>query len=152
MHSYSQLQEGLNLELMKASSVSGAGTYQALCLAAKNEERRLAELRKQHLHKKSLSGHSQTTVAPSQSHKGGHGERRLLPKDRGSGKSSLRCYNCNEVSHLLKTVRNPAPRVRVDRKLTHLETQALLTLGRLQLPNQPRIRWISSYLEVMTKQ
>ena len=104
---HSQLQEGLKLELMKASSVSGAGTYQALCLAAKNEERRLAELRKRHFYKKSLPGHSQTTVAPSQSHKRGQGDRRPPPKDRGSGKSSLRCYNCNEVGHLSKDCKKP---------------------------------------------
>ena len=99
---------------MKASSVSGAGTYQALCLAAKNEERRLAELRKRHLYrgvassalrKKSLPGHSQTTVAPS--HKRGHGERRSPPKDSRSGKSSLRCYNCNKVDHLSKDCKKP---------------------------------------------
>ena len=37
---YSQMQEGLS------AAVSGAGSYQALCLASKNEERRLAELTK----------------------------------------------------------------------------------------------------------
>ena len=41
---YSQMQKGLKIELMRAAAVSGAGSYQALCLAAKNEERRLAEL------------------------------------------------------------------------------------------------------------
>ena len=87
--------------------MSGTGTYQALCLAAKNEESQLAELRKQHLYKKSLPGHSQTTVAPSQSHKRGHGERRPPPKDRGSGKASLRCYNCNEVGHFSKDCKKP---------------------------------------------
>ena len=38
---HSQLQEGLHYELMKAPSVSGALTYQALVMAAKNEERRI---------------------------------------------------------------------------------------------------------------
>ena len=104
---HSQLQEGLQLELMKASSVSGAGTHQALCLAAKNEERQLAELRKRHLYKKSLPGHLQTTVAPSQSLKRGHGKRRPPPKDRGSGKFRLRCYNCNEFGHLSKDCKKP---------------------------------------------
>ena len=31
---------------MKASAVSGAQSYKELCLAARNEEKRLAELRK----------------------------------------------------------------------------------------------------------
>ena len=42
---HGQLQEGLQYDIMKAPSVSGAQTYKQLCLAAKNEKR-LAELRK----------------------------------------------------------------------------------------------------------
>ena len=56
---HSQLQEGLNLELMKASSVSGSETYPALCLAAKNEEHRLAEMKKRQLYRKSNSNQPQ---------------------------------------------------------------------------------------------
>ena len=41
---YGQLQEGLKYELMKASAVSGTKDYQELCISARNEERRLAEL------------------------------------------------------------------------------------------------------------
>ena len=41
---HSQLQEGLRYDLMRAPAVSGAQMYKELCLAAKNEERRLAEL------------------------------------------------------------------------------------------------------------
>ena len=43
---YGQLQEGLRYVLMQGPAVSGAADYKALCLAAKNEERRLAELKK----------------------------------------------------------------------------------------------------------
>ena len=38
---YAQLQEGLCYELMKAPSVSGALEYKTLCIAAKNEEKRI---------------------------------------------------------------------------------------------------------------
>ena len=41
---YAQLQEGLKYVLMKAPAVSGAQGYQELCVAARNEERRLNEL------------------------------------------------------------------------------------------------------------
>ena len=41
---YCQLQEGLCYEVMKAPAVSGAAEYQELCVAARNEERRLADL------------------------------------------------------------------------------------------------------------
>ena len=43
---YVQLQEGLKYALIKAPAVSGAQRYQELCVAAKNEERRLNELNK----------------------------------------------------------------------------------------------------------
>ena len=43
---YGQLQEGLHLQLMRAPSVSGAKKYQELVVVAKNEERRLADLKR----------------------------------------------------------------------------------------------------------
>ena len=46
---YCQLQEGLSYSLMKSPAVSGARNYVELTLAAKNEEKRQAELsRRQH--------------------------------------------------------------------------------------------------------
>ena len=36
---YSQLQEGLKFKLMRSLSVSGTQSYNALCLAAKKEEK-----------------------------------------------------------------------------------------------------------------
>ena len=42
---YAQLQEGLKYVLMKAPAVSGTQEYKELCVAAKNEERWLVELR-----------------------------------------------------------------------------------------------------------
>ena len=43
---YGQLQSGLAFELSKTPAVSGARNYEELCIATKNEERRLAELEK----------------------------------------------------------------------------------------------------------
>ena len=43
---YGQLQEGLTYTLMESPAVSGAQNYKGLCLAAKREERRLAELKR----------------------------------------------------------------------------------------------------------
>ena len=48
---HGQLQEGLKVELMRSPSVSGAQSYSGLCMTAKNEERRLAELKKQQHYK-----------------------------------------------------------------------------------------------------
>ena len=43
---HSQLQEGLSYELMKIPAISGSHFYQELCLTAKNEKKRLAELKR----------------------------------------------------------------------------------------------------------
>ena len=43
---HGQLQDALKYEIMKAPAVSGAQSYTALCLASRNEEKRLLELRK----------------------------------------------------------------------------------------------------------
>ena len=43
---HGQLQEGLKFELMRSPLVSGAQSYNALCLAAKNKEKLLAELKR----------------------------------------------------------------------------------------------------------
>ena len=44
---YNQLQEDLKDNLMEGPAVSGTADHQVLCIAAKNEERRQVELRKQ---------------------------------------------------------------------------------------------------------
>ena len=46
---YGQLQEGLQLSIIRSPSVSGTltyKTYKELCMAAKHEEKRLVEVRK----------------------------------------------------------------------------------------------------------
>ena len=75
---HGQLQEGLKYDIMKAPSVSGAQTYKQLCLAAKNEEKRLAELKRQH-----YSTPQATTPNPAQ----------------GGDK---KCYVCNKAGHLAR--------------------------------------------------
>ena len=45
---YGQLQEGLRYRIMEAPAMSGTTDYRALCLAAKTEEKRLAELKKRY--------------------------------------------------------------------------------------------------------
>ena len=45
-----QLQEGLRDKILESPIVVGSLDYTALCLAAKNEERRLTELARRHHH------------------------------------------------------------------------------------------------------
>lgn len=52
---HSQLQEGLKYDIMKAPAVSGSHGYKELCLASRNEEKRLVELAKrQQYHQPSI--------------------------------------------------------------------------------------------------
>ncbi len=64
---YGQLQEGLCYHLMEAPAVSGVPDYQSLCLAAKTEEKRQAELRKRRQYTRSLRrGHMSNSETPQQ--------------------------------------------------------------------------------------
>lgn len=75
--------------------MSGAQSYKSLCLAAKNEENRQAELRKRVQYRKEFQQKSPSTKGtpvttpkpPSQGH------------DRAKGKW-WRCYNCGQQGHL----------------------------------------------------
>ena len=49
---HGQLHAGLRYNLMKSHAVSGAHSYSSLCIAAKNEERRLVELKKRQQYNK----------------------------------------------------------------------------------------------------
>ena len=75
---YGQLQEGLCLELMKGPAVSGARGYQELCIAARNEEKRLADLKRRHEYAKLLQPTTQLPTKPRQPH-------RTLPSDPSLG-------------------------------------------------------------------
>ena len=60
---YGQLQEGLKHRIMESPAVSGATDYQSLCLAAKAEEKRLAEIKKRRqYHSERALAHPNQTV------------------------------------------------------------------------------------------
>ena len=96
---YGQLQEGLLQEVMRAPAVSGAQGYSQLCIAAKNEEKRMAELRKCQTYHKSFTEekrhgvNSHRTRSTSNSPASGSGS---------SNTSRKSCYNCGSYSHLQK--------------------------------------------------
>lgn len=65
---YCQLQEGLRYELLRGPALSGATKYQELCVAARNEDKHLAKLRRRQQYSK-----------PSLPNQGGH--RLRTPQD-----------------------------------------------------------------------
>ncbi len=106
---HSQLQEGLRYELMEASAVSGAQTHRELCMALKNEEKRLIELRK----RRNYGCHQARAYSPGQKQLQARWTSVGRAKDRResstAGKGRLpqklqqpRCYQCGVTGHLAR--------------------------------------------------
>ena len=100
---HSQFQEGLRYSLMKAPAVSGAQTYKELCMAAKNEEKRLEELKKRQEYGQVNATQvprppkrHQTLPASSRSYSKsmpGQQQQQQQPQEAG------RCYQCGRTGH-----------------------------------------------------
>ena len=111
---YGQLQEGLLYSLMESPAVSGAQNYKELRLAAKREERRLAELKKkqQYLKGEGLPANSSPNKPPSTSHNwqrtfrgpGSRGATINKPEEKQGAQQQkkLRCYICDSPNHLAR--------------------------------------------------
>ena len=108
---YAQLQEGLRYDLMKAQAVSGALNYQALCVAAKSEGRRLDELQKRKCYRspqlrgtKKATNQPQISTAGSQLKPGQRHNRSSGPSQSKQGQSAdsrmRKCWNCEETGHM----------------------------------------------------
>ena len=107
---YGQLQEGLRYRLMEAPDVSGAPDYQALCLAAKAEEKCLAELTKRRQYIRELrrnhSTSSDSTLQPFEGKKTDGDTKTTRGWGAGGGggqgvkqKATGRCWTCDKPGH-----------------------------------------------------
>ena len=102
---YCQLQEGLRLQLMKGPAVSGARNYKELSLAAKNEEKRLADLKRRQEHSKlhtdPTSPPQRQTNKPRQSTgtipQGGSANPPPIPQS--IQKTNVKCFYCGKLGH-----------------------------------------------------
>ena len=100
---FNQLQGGLKYDLMKAPAVSGAQGYQQLCLAARNEERRLIDLerRRQYSQPRPVS-------PPTQGSRGRElnaAANSFVPRNREGAGEVRRCFKCRQMGHLAKDCR-----------------------------------------------
>ena len=123
---YSQLQEGLSDELMRSPAVSGALTYTELCIAAKNEEKRRAELAKRNQYRRPNQQKSQETKQESPRKTAGQSPRTTNTTTRTQ--QLRRCYNCGSTQHLQKDCKAPSSESK----------------GKLQKPTQARQVTVSS--------
>ena len=112
---YSQLQEGLKYDLMKAPAVSGAQGYQQLCIAARNKERRLIELDKPRRYTETQPVPALTSLKPSTptpptsvpspsctqiaSSLLNARARSFTPRVQSGAGKVPRCYNCRQPGH-----------------------------------------------------
>ena len=101
---YGQLQEGLRLQLMRGPAVSGGRNYQELCVAARNEEKRLADLRKRQEYSKLLANtsSSQRTVRlkpPADSGPSRGGLTSPSTTLQATMRPSFKCFYCHKTGH-----------------------------------------------------
>lgn len=100
---HGQLQEGLKYEILKGPAVSGAQSYTGLCLAAKNEEKRQAELRKRVQYRRDTHHNTLDKKSASSGNTG-----QSQPAEGGPGQSTsrkFRCYKCGEAGHISRYCR-----------------------------------------------
>lgn len=106
MFLFAQLQEDLRYSLMESPAVSGATDYQALCLAAKNEEKRQIELKKRRGYRAAPCHTVSKEVFPTRNHltsSGTSGERSFAKSSRPV--KSVKCWHCNREGHIAKDCR-----------------------------------------------
>ena len=103
---YGQLQDGLSLRLMQALAVSGARNYQELCIAAKNEERRLADLKKRQKYSKLSAVSSPQSQAGKSRQPAGHSDNRFQKNSTsspaatsGAPKLNVKCFYYGKPGH-----------------------------------------------------
>ena len=111
---HGQLQEGLRYEIMKGPAVSGSHGYKELCLAARNEEKRLAELAKRReyltpaprpITQRLYSRVQMKDPAPGDQSTKSQFETVRLPGRQQTvewGGNQRRCYSCSQPGHLAK--------------------------------------------------
>ena len=127
---YGQLQSGLTLELSKAPAVSGARNYDELCIAAKNEEKRLAELKKQQQYGRSQLRYFTKDKSPSQKF-----EQNVNRANQY--KQQPRCYVCNSPNHLARDCR--AQKSESEGKTSLSKKTKVVRGGRLSRGSSPEI-------------
>ena len=97
---YGQLQEGLRSSLIRSPSVSGAMTYQELCMAAKHEEKRQAELKKRQDYNDSLRYNKEKFVRKPSDNRSNFSHSNAARSAVKDTPNKIRCYYCHKLGHV----------------------------------------------------
>ena len=117
---YGKLQDGLRIDLVsKAPAISGAQNYQELCMAARNEEKRLAELKRKRQYAQGTSGQFQPDRSQQQPS--------VIKKEDQGGKvisrRQVKCYTCGSPNHLACDCRVPTTESRGKTRMVKTNTE-----------------------------
>ena len=94
---------------MKAPAVSGSHGYKELCLASRNEEKRLVKLAKRHQYLKTPRTSTPTKNQHEQSTKNSNAKAqpdtpssRRQQRDEGQSMTQRKCFTCQQPGHLVR--------------------------------------------------
>ena len=105
---FSQIQVGLSFNLMESPAVSGANSYQFLCVAAKSEERRQAALRKRKQYQGDRNPSSRIPgKQPGKPQVAGATSDKTRFSNPQRNVGDRKCWRCQEVGHLSKDCPKP---------------------------------------------
>lgn len=97
---YSQLQEGLKYSIVKSPSVSGCQSYKELCMAAKNEEKRMAGLLRRQQYQRGGGSRESSSKQKVQSDKSDKSQLTSKVTSGAQFKPVRKCYECGSTEHL----------------------------------------------------
>ena len=100
---HGQLQDGLHPGLMQNPSVSGALTYQELCMAARNEEKWQAKLQKRRMYQ--FARRDQDRNLPFSLRQWDTTKQQSGRQSTQNANGGKHYYNCGKLGHLTKDCR-----------------------------------------------
>jgi len=87
---------------VRSPGVSGALSYKELCMVAKHEEKRLAEIKERQDNEKTFTGRDSKYRSDRQASRSDTGRSSNTDTGQAGNKDVRRCYICNKARHVAK--------------------------------------------------